>query len=224
MKHFLVLCMFGLLATASPSLLAGADSSSPADARSLSVAGASAKTQAPVEVPVVSAGSDGEVGQTPVDVSISSKSDLNKLSKKPLAKSVAPAPAMSTSAFMVEVIVGLMVVLLCIFALAWIVKRTGQGGFLANRQMKIVASLPLGTRERAVVLEVGGQQILLGITPQNINTLHVFDEAVVIGGKDTEGHLAKVQARDGRSTGAKFGEVSDFSEKIKHFMQKRQNP
>ena len=45
--------------------------------------------------------------------------------------------------------------------------------------MKIVAAMPLGTRERIVVIEVGGQQLLLGITATQINTLHVFSEPVV---------------------------------------------
>jgi flagellar protein FliO/FliZ len=111
-------------------------------------------------------------------------------------------PAVSTSAFFGEVMVGLILVLLMIFALAWLVKRMGAGSFLSNQHMKIVASVAMGTRERVALLDVGGKQILLGITPQNINTLHVFDEPVII----TE------------PTGEK--PPSDFSQKIKYYMQK----
>jgi len=121
---------------------------------------------------------------------------------EPSKRTATPAPVVGSSAFFVEVMAGLAFVLLCIFALAWLVRRTGQGSFLANKQMSVVASMALGTRERAVVIEVGGQQILLGVTPQHINTLHVFDEPVI--------------------SQAKPGEVLDFSEKMKHFMNKGQ--
>lgn len=85
-------------------------------------------------------------------------------------------------AFSLLLIVGL------ILALAWLLRRFGQGNFLNQQAMKIVASMPLGTRERLLVVEVGGQQILLGVTSHQISTLHVFDEPVVdaSGGTSTE--------------------------------------
>lgn len=73
---------------------------------------------------------------------------------------------------------GLVFILAIIFALAWFVKRVGQGGVLANNTLKIAAALPLGTRERLVLVDVGGKQLLLGMTPHTINTLHVFDEPI----------------------------------------------
>ena len=45
--------------------------------------------------------------------------------------------------------------------------------------MKVLATLPLGTRERIVLIDAGGQQLLLGITPTQINTLHVFETPVI---------------------------------------------
>lgn len=85
-------------------------------------------------------------------------------------------------AFSLLLIVGL------ILALAWLLRRFGQGNFLNQQSMKIMASMPLGTRERLLVVEVGGQQILLGVTSHQISTLHVFDEPVVdaSGGTSTD--------------------------------------
>jgi flagellar protein FliO/FliZ len=80
---------------------------------------------------------------------------------------------------LLSVFVGLLFILGLILALAWFVKRIGQGGMTANNHLRILASLPLGTRERLALVDVGGKQILLGLTPQNINTLHVFDEPVI---------------------------------------------
>jgi flagellar protein FliO/FliZ len=40
----------------------------------------------------------------------------------------------------------------------------------------MIAALSLGTRERAVLLEVSGERILVGVTTQQIQTLHVLNQ------------------------------------------------
>ena len=40
--------------------------------------------------------------------------------------------------------------------------------------MKVVSSTSVGQRERVVVVEVAGQWLVLGVTPQNIHTLHTL--------------------------------------------------
>ena len=81
---------------------------------------------------------------------------------------------------MVSVVLALLGIIALIFALSWFVKRFGQGGFAQNQHMKILSTMPLGTRERIVLIDAGGQQILLGITATAINTLHVFSEPIVV--------------------------------------------
>ncbi len=82
-------------------------------------------------------------------------------------------------AYLVKVLLGLMFVLGLVFAAAWLLKRVGQGTLVGSQHMKVLATLPLGTRERIALVDVGGQQLLLGITATSINTLHTFSEAVV---------------------------------------------
>lgn len=99
---------------------------------------------------------------------------------KPVSPPAAQSPVkVNGVSSLLSVFVGLLFILGLILALAWFVKRIGQGGITANNHLRIVASLPLGTRERLALVDVGGKQILLGLTPQNINTLHVFDEPVI---------------------------------------------
>lgn len=99
---------------------------------------------------------------------------------KPVPPPAAQSPVkVNGVSSLLSVFVGLLFILGLILALAWFVKRIGQGGITANNHLRIVASLPLGTRERLALVDVGGKQILLGLTPQNINTLHVFDEPVI---------------------------------------------
>ncbi len=73
---------------------------------------------------------------------------------------------------------GLLLVLAIIAFLAWLLRRTGQFNSAANGEMKIIASLSLGSREKAVLLQVGEQQILVGVTAQQVQTLHVLEHAI----------------------------------------------
>lgn len=74
---------------------------------------------------------------------------------------------------------GLALILVLIFGLSWFVKKFSQGGLMQNPTIKMVSAMPLGTRERLMLVDVGGKQLLLGVTATQINTLHVFDEPVV---------------------------------------------
>lgn len=85
---------------------------------------------------------------------------------------------------LVSVTLALFGIIALIFAISWFVKRFGQGGFAQNQHIKILSTMPLGTRERIVLLDAGGQQLLLGITATAINTLHVFDEPVVLAERE----------------------------------------
>lgn len=76
------------------------------------------------------------------------------------------------------VVLGLAFVLLLIFGSAWLIKRLGAVPSAASGAIKIVAVLPVGSRERITLVEVGGKQLLLGVTPTQITTLHTFDEPV----------------------------------------------
>ncbi len=72
--------------------------------------------------------------------------------------------------------VALALVVALIFALAWLLRRLPGGGFRPAEGLTLVASLPLGAKERVVVVEVGGRQLLLGVTAGGIRTLHELPE------------------------------------------------
>ena len=42
------------------------------------------------------------------------------------------------------------------------------------RRMRVLAAAPIGTRERVLLLEVHGQQLLIGVTAQHVTNLHTF--------------------------------------------------
>jgi len=88
------------------------------------------------------------------------------------------APEIDLTSAVLQVVVGLGLVILLILALAWVLKRVTR---LHNthQQMKVVSSLALGTRERAVLIEVGGRQLLLGVSPGRVSLLESFPDPVI---------------------------------------------
>jgi len=78
---------------------------------------------------------------------------------------------------------GLLVVLLVIGAAAWAFKRFGNVHVGAQGRMKIIGGISLGTRERAVLLQVGDEQLVIGVSPGRVQTLHVLDKPVLVEGK-----------------------------------------
>lgn len=75
-----------------------------------------------------------------------------------------------------EVTLALVVVLLAVFVFAWIVRRVRGMGNRVGTAIDVLAEVPLGQKERAVLLKVGQTQILLGVAPGRVNTLHVLAE------------------------------------------------
>lgn len=75
-----------------------------------------------------------------------------------------------------SVSLGLIFILAIIFFLAWLMRKAGYSNMSGQGNLKIVATLNLGQKEKISLIEVGEQQLLVGITATQINTLHVLDE------------------------------------------------
>lgn len=69
-------------------------------------------------------------------------------------------------------VLALLGVLALIVGLGWLLKRMPGSGFKPAEGLRIVASLNVGAKERVVVVDVNGQQLLLGVTAGGITTLH----------------------------------------------------
>jgi flagellar protein FliO/FliZ len=61
----------------------------------------------------------------------------------------------------------------------WLLKRTPMGGGVSGTSLKSVGVLPLSASQRIVTVEVGHgadrRWLVLGVTPNNIQTLHLMD-------------------------------------------------
>ncbi len=78
-----------------------------------------------------------------------------------------------------RLMLGLLIVLGFLFAAAWLLRR---GGVITGNSgaIRIVAQTPVGTRERLVLVQVGEQQLLVGVTAQQIQLLHTLADPVVL--------------------------------------------
>ena len=82
-----------------------------------------------------------------------------------------------------QVFVALLLVVGLILATAWMFRRLSGGSFNRNGALKMLAGIHVGQRERVVLVQAGEVQLLLGVAPGEVRTLHVFDKPVLV---DTE--------------------------------------
>lgn len=106
------------------------------------------------------------------------------MAAEPAAQAAAPAANVSLASGMggqlTQLLFGLLLVVGLIFALAWLMRRV-QRGVPGNAQViEMVGSRAIGPRDRLVLVQVGDEQILLGVTPGQITALHVLKAPVQV--------------------------------------------
>ncbi|SHK38660.1 flagellar protein FliO/FliZ [Marinobacter antarcticus] len=111
-----------------------------------------------------------------------------------------PDRAQGTLGTLLSLGAGLVAVIAVIYGCAWIIRRMNGMTGMNNNAIKVVSVMAIGARERIALIEVGGQQILLGITPSAIRTLQIFEEPIVDAGNPNSGDFARrLQSMIGKS-------------------------
>ncbi|MBT8117168.1 MAG: flagellar biosynthetic protein FliO [Gammaproteobacteria bacterium] len=103
--------------------------------------------------------------------------------------------------FMLQFLAGLGIVVLCIVGLAWLLKRAGGLQASARGALRVVDGVALSTRERLVLVQVGDQQVLLGVAPGRVNAVHVLEqpvETITDGAAATESFATRLREVIGR--------------------------
>lgn len=114
------------------------------------------------------------------------------------AKSLGQSPLSAVN--LLQTLMGLLLVLACILVVAWLLKRSNGFHTAANGKMKVIAGLPLGTRERAVLIQVGDEQLLVGVTSQQVSLLHKLEQPLPVdenAGGDFAGKLRQIMTQRG---------------------------
>ncbi|MFK7733974.1 MAG: flagellar biosynthetic protein FliO [Pseudomonadales bacterium] len=78
-----------------------------------------------------------------------------------------------------NLVISLILVVALIFACIWVIKRLSNLNQAAGNHLNTIASLSLGTRERIVLVQVGDQQVLIGVAPGRVSKLQTFSEPVI---------------------------------------------
>jgi flagellar protein FliO/FliZ len=91
----------------------------------------------------------------------------------PFATAAAPV-TLGSPGSVLRVVLALVIVLAAVFAAAWLSRRLRGLGPARGQELELLAQLPLGPRERAVLIRVGEQQLLLGVAHGSVSKLHVL--------------------------------------------------
>ncbi|MGL6246826.1 flagellar biosynthetic protein FliO [Pseudomonas sp.] len=114
-----------------------------------------------------------------------------------------PAAGSGVAGQLTQLVFGLLLVLGLIFFLAWLLRRVQQAGPAGKGQViEIVGSRALGPRDRLMLVQVGNEQILLGLSPGTITALHVLKEPIEVPTTTASAtpefaqHLLKILGKD----------------------------
>ena len=95
---------------------------------------------------------------------------------QPFAAPQATALPTSGAGSLIQVTMALGIVLAAVFGAAWLMQRLKTLGGGRSGSIKVITSVALGPKERAVLVQLGNQQLLLGVAPGQVNTLHVLSQ------------------------------------------------
>ncbi len=94
------------------------------------------------------------------------------------------AEATSAAASLAKLVAGLLGVIAAVLIFSRVLSRMNVVTSGHDR-FKVLASLPVGARERIVLMQAGDRQIVVGVAPGRVNTLHVLDEPLDVGMRRT---------------------------------------
>jgi flagellar protein FliO/FliZ len=94
----------------------------------------------------------------------------------PFAAAGAPV-TLESAGGLLRVVLALMIVLVAVLGTAWMSRRMRGLTPARGRSLEVLGQLALGPRERAVLIRVGDQQLLLGVAAGSVSKLHVLEHA-----------------------------------------------
>ena len=84
-----------------------------------------------------------------------------------------------TGDYLLQVVGSFFLVICVLLSVMVLLKRFNTVGASTGGYIQVLASAPLGQRERAVLLQVGADQILVGVASGNVTALHHVSDPIV---------------------------------------------
>ncbi len=91
------------------------------------------------------------------------------------AAAAAPATPVPGGVELLSFVGSLLVVVASILAFGWLYGRLRPGMGQGSERIRIVATRPLGPKERLVVVDLDGEQLLVGVSQGHMQTLHKLE-------------------------------------------------
>ncbi len=101
------------------------------------------------------------------------------IKKSPISPGVGTNVTNVSTTSLIQMIIALVFVLVAILLLGWFSKRMVGSSRGSGGRIKILSGASVGSREKVVLIQVGKEQMLIGVAPGNVNKLHHFEEPVV---------------------------------------------
>lgn len=105
-----------------------------------------------------------------------------------------------STGYAVKTILSLVLVLLAICALIYALKRLQGFSASSHADMKILSSMPVGPREKIMLVRVGEEQLLLGVTNASVQLIKVLDKPLYIAGENAGENTGEGGSGQGFST------------------------
>lgn len=102
------------------------------------------------------------------------------------AAAASPAATGGAAEEILQVISALVLVLLLIVGMAWLMRRVSGFGATGGA-VRILGGVSVGQRERVVLLQVGEQQLLVGVAPGQVRTLYALPQPIRMEEEKVEG-------------------------------------
>jgi len=83
-----------------------------------------------------------------------------------------------TSGSVLQMLVGLVLVIALIFIVGWLIRRISGFSVYSHAHLKVISGLHVGQKEKVLLIQVADKQILLGVTPYSIHTLHELPASI----------------------------------------------
>ncbi|MDH5391626.1 MAG: flagellar biosynthetic protein FliO [Gammaproteobacteria bacterium] len=80
-----------------------------------------------------------------------------------------------SAASIANMFMGLGLVLVVIFFMAWLVRRMGGMQLSGSQRIRLLGGLSLGPREKVVLIQIENKRLLLGVAQGQVNTLHELE-------------------------------------------------
>lgn len=84
-----------------------------------------------------------------------------------------------SAGYLLKLIIGLLLVLGLIFLFAWAARKMRLAPGSDDGMIRVLSAISVGQRDRIALIQVGEEQILVGLSPGRMQTLHTLKEPLV---------------------------------------------